>query len=48
LIGDLLGKKLDPVHVETILRFNGHFANGSEKQKIAPRFGSLRTEIFPP
>ena len=36
LVGDLFGKKLDAVHVETILRFNGHFANGSAKQKIAP------------
>ena len=48
LVGDLLGEKFDPVHVETILRFNGHFANGSEKQKIALRCGSLRTQMRPP
>jgi hypothetical protein len=44
----LLGKKTDAVHVETILRFDVHFASGKEKQKIAPRLGSLCTQILPP
>ena len=36
LVGDLFGKKLDAIHVETILRFNSHFASGKAKQKTAP------------
>jgi hypothetical protein len=39
LIGDLFGKKADAVH--------DCFGNGSAKEKMAPRPGSLRAQMCP-
>ena len=48
LIGHLFGEQADAIHKGAILRRTGYFANGKEKQKVAPRPEVGLTQILPP
>jgi hypothetical protein len=44
----LFGQQADAIHKDGILRRRAYFANGKEKQKMAPRPEDAFTQILPP